>query len=161
MTIEIGRIVVKIAGRDAGKRGVIIDVLDDKYVLVDGETRRRKVNVFHIEPLTQKIEVGKNASHDEVSKALKEIGIEAMQTKPRQKTERPMKKRKTSEQLRTQKDEKKKLMGVFKKKKEEKKPESSLEAKAGMAEKETKPKADKKEASEKKPRAAKPKGEKK
>ena len=50
MTIEIGRICVKTAGRDASKKCVIIDLLDDKYVLIDGETRRRKCNIIHIEP---------------------------------------------------------------------------------------------------------------
>ena len=152
MTVEIGRLVVKIAGRDAGKKGVIVDILDDKYVLVDGETRRRKVNVFHIEPLTQTVKLEKNASHEDVSKALKELGIETRQTKPRQKTERPMSKRKTSEQLREQKQEKKKSTGLFKpKKKEGKKAESSLEAKAGISEdkKEAKP-AEKKETKPKK-----------
>ena len=136
--IEIGRIVVKIAGRDAGKKGVIIDILDDKFVLVDGETRRRKCNILHIEPLSQVIKIEKNASHEEVAKALKELGIGARQTKPKPKTEKPRKKRKTPEQLKVQKEEKRKLRDIFKpKKKEEKieeKKEGTLEEKAGLAE---------------------------
>ena len=71
--IEIGRLVTKIAGRDAGCKAIIIDILDDKYVLIDGETRRRKCNILHVEPLDQKADIKKNASHDEVSKALKEL----------------------------------------------------------------------------------------
>ena len=66
MSIEIGRLVVKIAGRDAGKKGVIIDILDDNSVLIDGEVRRRKCNVLHLEPLKDKIDVSKNVSHDEI-----------------------------------------------------------------------------------------------
>src|SRR3989338_7765954 len=92
--IEIGRLCVKTAGRDAGKKCIIIDILDDKYVLIDGETRRRKVNILHVEPLNQKIEIKKNASLDEVSKALDELGIKALHTKPKQKTAKPLKKRK-------------------------------------------------------------------
>lgn len=135
--IEIGRLVVKTAGRDAGKKAVIIDILDDKYVLIDGETRRRKCNILHLEPLNQVIKIEKNASHEEVAKVLKEIGIEARQTKPKPKTTRPRKKRKTPEQLRVQKEEKKKKFSLFKKKKEEKKiekekKEESLEEKAGL-----------------------------
>ena len=135
MTIEIGRLCVKIAGRDAGKKGIIIDILDDKFVLVDGETRRRKVNILHIEPLNQKIEIKKNASHEDVAKALDELGIKTLQTKPKQKTTKPLKKRKTPEQLRTQKEEKRKLRDIFRpKKKEEKTEKGTLEEKAGLAE---------------------------
>ena len=119
--IEIGRLCVKIAGRDAGKKCIIIDILDDKYVLIDGETRRRKVNILHVEPLNQKIEIKKNASHDEVSKALDELGIKALHTKPKQKTAKPLKKRKTPEQLRVRKEEKRKLRNIFKPKKKEEK----------------------------------------
>ena len=156
--IEIGRLVTKIAGRDAGCKAVIIDILDDKYILLDGETRRRKCNILHIEPLNQKIEIKKNASHDDVVKALKEIGIESRETKPKQKTTKPIKKRKTPEQLKAQKEEKKKLRDIFRSKKKEEKTETkeaSLEEKAGLleskeekqeiktAEKETKPKTEK------------------
>ena len=43
--MEIGRLVVKIAGRDAGKRGAIIDVIDSSFVVVEGDLRRKKCNV--------------------------------------------------------------------------------------------------------------------
>ena len=160
--IEIGRLCVKIAGRDAGKKCVIIDILDDKYVLIDGETRRRKVNILHVEPLSQVIKIGKNASHDEVTKTLDELGIKALQTKPKQKAAKPLKKRKTPEQLRTQKQEKRKFRDIFKpKKKEEKaeeKKEATLEQKAGLAEgkeEKTEKKAAKPKLSPKKPAAEK------
>ena len=136
MTIEIGRVVVKIAGRDAGKKGVIVDILGGNYVLVDGETRRRKCNVLHIEPLTQTVKIGKNASHEDVSKILKDIGIETRQTKPKPKTQKPKKKRKTPEQLREQKQEKRKFRDIFKpKKKEEKQKEISKTKKPKMTKK--------------------------
>ncbi|MCK4860057.1 MAG: 50S ribosomal protein L14e, partial [Candidatus Omnitrophica bacterium] len=81
--IEIGRMVVKTAGRDADKKAVIIDILDGKFVLIDGETRRRKCNITHLEPLKEVIKVEKNASHEDVSKALKELGIKTRETKPK------------------------------------------------------------------------------
>ena len=87
--IEIGRLVVKTAGRDAGKKGVIIDIVDDKFVLVDGEVRRRKVNVLHLEPLNQVIEIKKNASHADVKKSMDEIGLKKRETKPKQKAQKP------------------------------------------------------------------------
>ena len=134
MTIEIGRVVVKIAGRDAGKKAVIVDILNDKYVLIDGETRRRKCNVLHIEPLNQVVKIEKNANHEHVSKVLKELGLEARVTKPKSKTQKPKKKRKSPEQLRTQKEEKRKFRDLFKFKKKEEKAEATLEEKAGLIE---------------------------
>lgn len=74
VAVEVGRVCVKLAGRDAGGKCVIVDVLDDKNVLVDGEkVRRRKVNVNHLQILEQSVEVEKNASTDVVVKALKSI----------------------------------------------------------------------------------------
>ena len=135
--IEVGRLVVKIAGRDAGCKAIIIDILDDNYVLLDGETRRRKCNILHVEPLEQKIDIKKNASHDEVSKALKDLGIESRETKPKPKTQKPKAKRKTPEQLRARKEEKRKFRDFFKPKEKEEKAEAkeiTLEEKAGLTE---------------------------
>lgn len=72
---EIGRLCVKIAGRDSGKKALIIDVLDNNYVLIDGEVRRKKCNVRHLEPLDKVLKINKNASHEEVIDALKKEGI--------------------------------------------------------------------------------------
>jgi large subunit ribosomal protein L14e len=96
---EIGRICVKIAGRDAGQTCVVVDVLDDTYVVVDGQTRRKKCNVKHLEPLNKTISIGKNASNAEVISALKSEGIECQakkvsaqsQSSPRPKKQKPVK----------------------------------------------------------------------
>lgn len=112
--IEIGRLCVKIAGRDAGKKCIIIDILEGPYVLIDGETRRRKCNAAHLEPLEEKIEINKGASHEEVKNALKKLNIEARETKAKKKTIRPRTLRR-SKLAKTQKTETKPA-------KEEKKP---------------------------------------
>jgi large subunit ribosomal protein L14e len=96
--IEIGRLCVKICGRDAGKKSVVIDILDGHYVLIDGETRRRKCNIMHLEPLKEKVDIKKNASHDEVKNILKEIGITARDTKAKQKSENPPKAKETKKE---------------------------------------------------------------
>jgi len=75
--IEIGRLCVKTAGRDAGKEALIVEVLDKNFVLIDGNTRRRKTNVDHLELLPKKAELKKGASHEEVQKALKSLGVDA------------------------------------------------------------------------------------
>ena len=86
--IEIGRLVVKTAGRDAAKKGVIVDILDKNYVLIDGQVRRRKCNIAHIEPLDQVIKIKKGASHDIVVEEFKKLGIETKEKKSKPKTER-------------------------------------------------------------------------
>lgn len=79
--MEVGQLCVKIAGRDAGKKCVVVDVLDKNFVLIDGETRRRKCNILHIEPLEQTVDVKKGASHELVAKALESLGITSRNTK--------------------------------------------------------------------------------
>jgi len=74
--IEIGRICVKLAGREAGRKCVIVDVADKSFVLITGPksvtgVKRRRVNVSHIEPLQDKIEIKRGVSDDEVTEALK------------------------------------------------------------------------------------------
>lgn len=75
MLFEIGRVAVKIAGRDSKKYCIVVDKLDDNYVLVDGETRRKKVNIKHLEPLDIVVKIKKNANSEDVMNALKESGI--------------------------------------------------------------------------------------
>jgi large subunit ribosomal protein L14e len=91
---EIGRVCVKIAGRDAGKKCVVVKHLEGKLYLVDGETRRRKCNTLHLEPLDQVLEIKENASHEEVMKAL---GLVHVAKKSKAKTEKPKAVRKALE----------------------------------------------------------------
>ena len=69
--IDIGRICEKISGREAGKRCVIVDVVDRNYVIVTGPlsltgVRRRRVNMNHIKPLDEIIDISRNASDEEI-----------------------------------------------------------------------------------------------
>ena len=73
---EIGRLCLKIAGRDAGLKCIIIDKLNDSYVLIDGQTRRRKCNIKHLEPLDNVLKIKKGLVHDDVVKELRKEGIE-------------------------------------------------------------------------------------
>jgi large subunit ribosomal protein L14e len=74
--IEVGRICVKVSGREAGKKCVIIDLADKSFVLITGPkkvtgVKRRRVNANHIEPLQDKLDIKRGASDDEVAEALK------------------------------------------------------------------------------------------
>ena len=77
--IEIGRICVKQVGREKGKKCVVIDVMDKSFVLVTGPkkvtgVKRRRVNLNHVMPLQDKIEVKRGASDEEVAQALDATG---------------------------------------------------------------------------------------
>jgi large subunit ribosomal protein L14e len=66
---------VKQVGRENGKKCVIIDVMDKSFVLVTGPkkitgVKRRRVNLNHVMPLEDKIEVKRGASDEEVTQAL-------------------------------------------------------------------------------------------
>ena len=81
MVLNVGRVCVKIAGRAAGKKCVIVKELDNTYVLVDGQTRRRKVNKFHLEPLEMVLSMDEDADNAAVVAALADAGIEASEKK--------------------------------------------------------------------------------
>ena len=98
---NIGRVCVKIAGRDGGQKCVIVDVIDNNFVLIDGSTRRRKCNVNHLEPLNETIEIKKGASHDDVKVAFKKLGFELVDKKSKKATVKPVQVRKTSTKLST------------------------------------------------------------
>lgn len=91
MIIEIGRLCLKTAGRDAGCKCVIVDILDEHYALIDGETRRRKCNILHLEPLKEVIKIKKGASREEIKAEFKKMGLGVRETKPKEKKERPRK----------------------------------------------------------------------
>ncbi|MCS7132422.1 MAG: 50S ribosomal protein L14e [Aigarchaeota archaeon] len=80
MIEEIGRIAVKVAGREAGRKCVIVDVLEKNFVLVTGPreltgVRRRKTNIVHLAFTPYKIEIQRNAGDEDVMKALEKAGL--------------------------------------------------------------------------------------
>lgn len=91
---NVGRVCLKIAGRDAGKKCVIVKHIEGKFYLIDGETRRRKCNTLHLEPLDEVLDIKENASHEEVMKA---FGKDAVAKKSKAKTEKPKAVRKAVE----------------------------------------------------------------
>jgi large subunit ribosomal protein L14e len=94
--MEVGRVCMKIAGRDAGKHCVITEVLDKNFVMIDGQTRRRKCNILHLEPLKETVSIKSKASHDEIVSALKQLDIEVTEKKgKKEKAEKQQKQRKT------------------------------------------------------------------
>ncbi|XRO75298.1 50S ribosomal protein L14e [Methanocaldococcus sp. 28A] len=73
--IEVGRVCIKTAGREAGKVCVIVDILDKNFVIVDGLVKRRRCNIKHLEPTEKKVDIKPGASTEEVKLALDTAGL--------------------------------------------------------------------------------------
>jgi large subunit ribosomal protein L14e len=73
---DVGRVCIKTSGRDAGKRCVVVDLMDKNFALVTGPkevsgVRRRRVNVNHLIPLEEKVAIEKGASDEQIATLLK------------------------------------------------------------------------------------------
>lgn len=91
--MEVGRVCVKLSGRETGKKCVVVDVVDKNFVLVTGPksvtgVRRRRTNVDHLEPTSELVELKKGAADEDVEKAItkgkktKYMKEEAIATRP-------------------------------------------------------------------------------
>jgi len=74
--MDVGRVCVKLTGREAGSRCVIVDVIDRNYVMVTGPeeltgVRRRRVNLSHLRPLDETVDISRNASDDDIATLFK------------------------------------------------------------------------------------------
>jgi large subunit ribosomal protein L14e len=77
--IEVGRVCVKVAGRESGRKCVIVDVMDKSFVIVTGPkkltgVKRRRVNINHVAPLEDVIQVKRGASDEQVTQMLEAAG---------------------------------------------------------------------------------------
>ena len=78
--IEPGRIVLKIAGREAGKYAVIVERVNDSFVLITGPksvtgVKRRKCNIDHLEPTEHKLEIDSKADDADIENSWKDSGL--------------------------------------------------------------------------------------
>ncbi|OQD59072.1 LSU ribosomal protein L14E [Methanobrevibacter arboriphilus JCM 13429 = DSM 1125] len=71
-SIEVGRVCVKTAGREAGEKCVIIELIDENFVeVIGGSVKNRRCNINHLEPLEETIEVSDDA--EAIKKALESL----------------------------------------------------------------------------------------
>lgn len=85
--LQVGRLCLKIAGRDSNRTCIIIDVIDKNFVLIDGDVRRKKCNMRHLEPTGKTIKIKKGASHEEIEKEFKKLNLKVWSKKPKEKKE--------------------------------------------------------------------------
>lgn len=79
VAVEVGRICVKTLGREAGSKCIIVDLVDDNFVVITGPkdvngVKRRRANLKHIEITKDSIAIKKGSTDDEVKKALEKEG---------------------------------------------------------------------------------------
>jgi large subunit ribosomal protein L14e len=70
---------MKTAGRENGKKCVIVDVMDKSFVLVTGPkavtgVKRKRANINHILVLQDKLDLNRGASDEEVTQTLTDAG---------------------------------------------------------------------------------------
>ena len=79
VAFEVGRVIVKTAGRELARKGIILGFVDKNFILLTGAgisgVRRRKANLKHIVPLDKKIDIKENASEEDVLKALEKASL--------------------------------------------------------------------------------------
>jgi len=73
--IQVGRVIVKTNGREAGKKGIIVDIINENYVLLTGpkivsSVSRRKCNIRHLEPTDKVVAIKRDATDEEVAAAI-------------------------------------------------------------------------------------------
>ncbi|MCR4335011.1 MAG: 50S ribosomal protein L14e [archaeon] len=67
-SISVGSVCVKTAGREAGKKVVVVEKVDDNYVLVQGtKVKKRKCNILHLFPTGKTIDA-KKITKEELAK---------------------------------------------------------------------------------------------
>lgn len=90
---EVGRLAIKTAGKDAGKTIVIVEKVNDGFVIIDGPIKRKRCNVKHLEPLGEVVKLAKGASTEDVKKVLSGK-VKILEKKSRKAGPRPKKQRK-------------------------------------------------------------------
>ena len=70
--IDVGRVCVKKTGRESGNECVVVEVIDQNFVLITGpKTKRRRCNIKHLEPTGKTFDIKKGVTDAEVKKLFK------------------------------------------------------------------------------------------
>jgi len=96
----IGRVCVKLKGKEAGKIVIIVDKLDKHFVLIDGNVKRKKCNLLHLELTDKILKIKKKDSTEDVRKAMKQENLEVTKSKGKKETKpKPKKVRKVKKKI--------------------------------------------------------------
>lgn len=136
-TLEVGRVCMKISGRESGKYCVVLKKENDAFVLVTGPkiltgVKRRRCNIEHLEPLPYFLEIKENALDEEIVSAFDKAGL-VTKLELKRPSAGELKAEKTKLEKKEEKHGEKK-----EEKKEEKKPKRKIRLKIGGSKKEEK-----------------------
>jgi large subunit ribosomal protein L14e len=78
--MEIGTICMKIAGREAGLYCVIVDKVDDSFVVITGpktitRVKKRKCNINHLEPTSEKFDIKQEEDDSKIEELWKKSDL--------------------------------------------------------------------------------------
>ena len=78
--LEVGRICIKVAGRESGKICVVVRKIDKNFVEITGPKeltgiKRRRCNILHLEPTKYLIKIKEGASDKEIIRELKKENL--------------------------------------------------------------------------------------
>lgn len=69
---DTGRVCIKKFGKEKGKKCVVVDAIDQSYVMISGKgVKRRRCNVNHLEATPETLSLKKGASDKDVEALLK------------------------------------------------------------------------------------------
>ena len=114
LPLEIGQLCVKTTGREGGKICVVVDKIEDAFVLIDGQVKRRRCNIFHLKTIDNKINIKKNESTENIKKEFKKLGYEIKEKKkvmekPKEEKVQPKVKEKKVKEVKNEKRSTKKV----------------------------------------------------
>ena len=99
--MEVGRVCVKTAGRESGSIVVVVKKLEDGFVMIDGNVKRRKCNIAHLEPTEKILKIKDDETTLNVYKAMEADKIKVIKRKP--KKEKKVKKEEVKEKPKVKK----------------------------------------------------------
>jgi large subunit ribosomal protein L14e len=79
-TLEVGRVVMKTAGREAGKYATVLKKIDNAFVLISGPklltgVKRRRCNINQLQPMQHILEIKEDASDEDIIAAFEKSGL--------------------------------------------------------------------------------------
>lgn len=78
---EIGTVTVITQGRRTGKKAVVVDIIDENYVLLTGPeslsgVKRRRMNIKHLMPLDLNLDIERGVGDETILETIKERDLE-------------------------------------------------------------------------------------
>lgn len=79
-SLEVGRICMKVAGREAGKYCVVVKKMNAAFVEITGPkiltgVKRRRANIEHLEPLEYVLAIDESASDEDIVAAIEKQNL--------------------------------------------------------------------------------------